>query len=352
VRIVKLFQLLLLYCRNGSIQCHYSHPVVGGSLRDVSHGSARWQGPQLFTECLSPPSKSPDPFYNPHTRKAPIPTSSTFQQLDTSNIKPSGLNLDYSSIISSLPIPQNDIPKNIIDQVPSSLIDELAQTAAKKLGLKDAYYSHIMNYCSAVVVLTGDPDGSGPKPATGNDTKVTYCSPINGLYAFNPLDIFKTELISNYTINDLGIPSDVESGAKALAVAYKAMFICYIIGVALSGLCVFLGLTVGWMETRAVAAIVGLLSILAALALGTGAGIATAISVKLKDVFNEYMGSKVNVWADNDGGRFMGLSWAAVFAMMLAMIYWAFGCCCSGSARVRRRERREQRRVEKMMTEV
>lgn len=273
-------------------------------------------------------------------------------RLDTSNIKPSGLNLDYSSIISSLPIPTNDIPKSIIDQVPSSMIDELAQTAAKELGLKDYYYSHIMNYCSGVVVLTGDPDGSGPQPATGNSTKVTYCSPIKGLYAFNPMDIFKTELISNYTINDLGIPSDVEDGAKALAVAYKVMFICYIIGVALSGLCVLLGLTVGWMETRAVAGIVGLLSILTALALGVGAGIATVISIKLKKVFNEYMGSKVNVWADNDGGRFMGLSWAAVLAMVLAMIYWVFGCCCGGSAGMRRRERREQRKNEQMMTKV
>lgn len=206
-----------------------------------------------------------------------------------------------------------------------------------------------MNYCSGVVVLTGDPDGSGPQPATGNKTEVTYCSPVNGLYAFDPVDIFKTELISNYTISDIGIPTDVEDGAKALAVAYKVMFICYIIGAGLSGLCVLLGLTVGWMETRAVAAILGLLSIVAALALGVGAGIATAISVKLKNVFNEYMGSKVNVWASNDGGRFMGLSWAAVLAMLLAMIYWTFSCCCGGSAGRRRRERRELRRQNKMM---
>lgn len=273
-------------------------------------------------------------------------------RLDTSNIKPSGLNLDLSSIISSLPIPVNDIPKSIIDQVPNSLIDELAQTAAKELGLKDYYDSHIMNYCSGVVVLTGDPDGSGPQPATGNDTITTYCSPVNGLYAFNPVDIFKTELIDNVTINDLGIPSNVETGARALAVAYKVMFICYTIGVALSGLCVLLGLTVGWMETRAVAAILGILSVLAALALGIGAGIATAISVKLKDVINQYMGPKVNVWANNDGGKFMGLSWAAVFAMVLAMFYWAFGCCFGGSTGVRRRERREQRKQEQMMREV
>ncbi|KAF8429583.1 actin cortical patch SUR7/pH-response regulator pali [Tirmania nivea] len=273
-------------------------------------------------------------------------------RLDTSNIKPSGLNLDYSSIISSLPISTDEIPESIIDQVPSSLIDDLAQTVAKQLGLKDYYYSHIMNYCSGVVVLTGDPDGSGPNPATGNDTRVTYCSPINGLYAFNPVDIFQTELISNYTINDLGIPSEVESGAKALAVAYKVMFICYTIGVALSGLCVLLGLTIGWMETRAVAAIVGLLSILSALALAVGASIATAISIQLKNVFNEHMGQKVNVWADNDGGTFIALSWAAVLAMVLAMIYWAFGCCCGGSAGRRRRERREQRKHEQMMREI
>lgn len=273
-------------------------------------------------------------------------------RLDTSNIKPSGLNLDLNSIVSSLPIPVDEIPQSIIDSVPDSILDELAQTAAKQLGLKDFYDSHIMNYCSGVVVLTGDPDGSGPQPATGNETQTTYCSPIHGLYAFNPVDIFKTELIDGVTINDLGIPSDVENGAKALALAYKVMFICYTTGVALSGLCILLGLTIGWMESRAVAAIVGMLSILAALALGIGAGIATAISIKLKDVFNQYMGERVNVWANNDGGKFMGLSWAAVFAMVLAMIYWAFGCCCGGSAGARRRERREQRKQEQMMREV
>lgn len=209
-----------------------------------------------------------------------------------------------------------------------------------------------MNYCSGVIVLTGDPDGTGPLPATGSDTQTTFCSPVNGLYAFNPLDIFRTELINNVTINDLGIPADVETGAKALAVAYKVMFICFCIGVGLAGLCIVLGLTVGWMESRGIAAVLNIISILAVLALGIGAAIGTTIAVKLKNVFNQFMEAKVNVTASNDGGKFMGLAWAAVFAMVLAMLYWSCGCCFGGGAARRRKERREERKQEQMMSEV
>lgn len=265
-------------------------------------------------------------------------------QLDTSEIQPSGLNLDLESITSSLPIPVDKIPPGIIDAIPDELIDELAQTAAKQLGLKDYYDSHIMNYCSGVIVLTGESDDGTDE--VGKEKQTTYCSPVDGLYAFNPVDIFQTELIAGVTVNDLGIPSQVEDGAEALAIAYKVMFITYVVGVALSGLCVVLSLTVGWMETRAVAAIVGILSILAALSLAIGAAIATAIAIKLRDVFNDNMGDRLNVWAEHDGGKFMGLSWAAVFSMVVAMFYWAFGCCC-GAGR-RRRERREARKQEQM----
>jgi len=258
-------------------------------------------------------------------------------RLDTSDIKPSNLNLDLDSLVSSLPFSPEDLPEGYTDDLPDDVIDELAQTAAKLLGLKDFYDSHIMNYCSGVETTDGD-------------SEITYCSPVHGLYAFDPVAILETELIAGVSITDLGIPSQVEDGAKALAVAYKAMFICYVVGIALSGLCVLLSLTIGWLESRAVAGIAGILSILAALALGVGAAIATAIAVILKDVINKNMGDRLNVWAKNDGGKFMGLSWAAVFAMFVAMIYWGIGCCCcSGSAARRRKEKREQ---EQMMSEV
>lgn len=198
-----------------------------------------------------------------------------------------------------------------------------------------------MNYCSGVMIETGNP------PV--NSTQTTYCSPVVGLYAFDPVDIFQTQLIPGYTINSLGIPDQVRTGAHALAVAYKVMFICTVIGVALSGFCVLLGLLVGWMESRGIAAFIGLISTLAVIALAGGAAVATAIAVKLKDVINQYMGASLNVWANNDGGKLIGLAWASVFAMFLTMIYWTSACCC-GRGASRRRQRREQRKQEMSTT--
>ena len=229
------------------------------------------------------------------------------------------------------------LPQSIIDEVSGSIVDEVTQTAAKALGLRDFYVSHIMNYCSGVIIQTGDP------PV--NETDTTYCSPVGGLYAFNPVDIFEAQLIPGYTIDSLGISDDVKTGAHALGVAYKAMFICIVLGVGLSGLCLLLGLVIGWMESRGIAAFMALISTIAVIALAGGAAVATAVAVKLRDVINQYMGDSLNVWANNDGGKLLGLAWASVFAMFLTMIFWMSACCCGQNA-ARRRQRREQRKQE------
>ncbi|KAF8460527.1 actin cortical patch SUR7/pH-response regulator pali [Kalaharituber pfeilii] len=239
----------------------------------------------------------------------------------------------------------DEIPDELLDNIPDSLLDSLAQTAAKELGLRDFYTSHVMNYCSGFTVLTGDPDGDGPQPATGNRSETTFCSPIEGLYAFNPVDIFRTELIPGVTVSDLGIPEDVETGARALAAAYKAMFITFLIGIILAGLSVIFGLLIGWNDSRGIAAGMGFLALIATLALAIASAIGTALAVKLRDILNDHM-EAINVRAEHDGGKFMGLSWASVAAMLLALIYWCFGCCFGGSAKRRRQERRATRKAE------
>ena len=197
-----------------------------------------------------------------------------------------------------------------------------------------------MNYCSGVAILTED-DGNANTPR-GTQLQTTYCSPIDGLYAFDPVAIFQTQLIAEYTINDIGIPAEVKKGAEALALAYNVMFLAYTIGIGVSGLCLVLSLTVGWMESRVVAWVLGILSLMGAVSLAVGAGIATAIAITLRDVFNQHMGEKVNVWAKHDGGLFMGLSWAAATTMVVAWVYWMIGCCGRGSEeRARRREEKK-----------
>lgn len=262
-------------------------------------------------------------------------------RLDTSQIKPSGLDVDIGDLASRFGF---DLPDNFENfNLPDSLVDTFAQTTAKKLGLRDFYTSHVMNYCEGFITDKGDND-----PLT-NDTVTTYCSPVDGLYAFNPVDIFETELLPGITPSDIGIPSQVEDGARTLAVAYKVMFITYAIGVAIAGLSLLLAITIGWRESRGLALALAIIATLGLLCLIVASGIATAIAIKLRNILNDWLIDSVNVRASNDGGYFLGMTWAAVAAMFFVVVYWSWGCCCARGSRSRRGSGSEKQH---MMREV
>lgn len=257
-------------------------------------------------------------------------------RLDTSQIQPA--NLDLDAITDDILPDGIDLPVSLED-IPDNIVNSLAQTTAKRLGLADFYTSHIMNYCSGVYTDAGDSD-----PNT-NETHTTYCSPVDGLHAFNPIEIFERELVPGVTIQDLGIPQQVIDGVETLAAAYKAMFITLVVGVALSGLSLIFAILIGWKESRLIAFIATIVALLATLSLAAAAAIATAISVKLKDVVNDEAGSRINIWAENDGGKLMGMAWAAVASMLVVTVYWLVGCCCGPRSKRHDRRMREKEMV-------
>lgn len=89
----------------------------------------------------------------------------------------------------------------------------------------------------------------GTNDTSGNED-LTNCTSQRGMFTFNPVKIFESELLPGTTLSDLGINRDkLNAAVEALKVAYRAMFVTYCIGIGFTGLCILLGL-MGFSENR------------------------------------------------------------------------------------------------------
>ena len=107
----------------------------------------------------------------------------------------------------------NVIPESVPNAV---FINSIAQS----IGLHDFYQVGLWNFCEGYV-------------AQG----VTYCSPTKTLYWFNPVDILLNELLAGASI---ALPVEVTDVLHIVRLASKWMFVCYLVGICLTFLCVFL----------------------------------------------------------------------------------------------------------------
>jgi hypothetical protein len=154
---------------------------------------------------------------------------------------------------------------------------------------------------------------------------------------FNPVTILQNELALSglgITLDDIGFPTDdVNKAVHALNVAYKAMFITYCIGIATAGFCIFLGVF-GFFSSRLTACVNWMFAFLSFLALGLASGIATALAVKLRDIIN----SKLNDFGitASYSPKFLGMTWAAVIALLIVCLYWCCACFSDRKDGVRR----------------
>lgn len=191
-----------------------------------------------------------------------------------------------------------------------------------------------MTFCEGLI--TGDENN--------NKTTITNCTSPEIPFSFNPIDIIQEELAGDWTLEQLGVPVDtVEDVINALQVAYKVMSVCYVVGIALAGFTILLGL-VGLTGSRLVAFFNGLFAWLSFLLLGVASGIATAIAVKGRDVFNDHA-SDAGVKA-TESKPMMGMTWGAVAAMFIASLVWSFLCCFRRKDRAPRESRRSRRSAE------
>lgn len=123
--------------------------------------------------------------------------------------------------------PLNRLTESIAEtaeDVGNEVVDKLTD----KLGVKDFYSAHVLTYCEGAY----QPDPTDPNASKN----VTHCSERKALYMFDPKDIMAKELVGGVSLEDLKWPDALDDGIRSLRAALKAMFIAYVVGIAVTGL--------------------------------------------------------------------------------------------------------------------
>lgn len=126
-------------------------------------------------------------------------------------------NLNSRPVLRSTYFLKIDLSNIIPLSVPNAV---LINSIARSIGLHDFYQVGLWNFCEGY-----------------NDVGITYCSPPQRLYWFNPVEILVNELLAGATI---ALPGGVTDALKIVKTASRAMFGCYLAGTVLSFLAIFL----------------------------------------------------------------------------------------------------------------
>ena len=204
-------------------------------------------------------------------------------------------------------LPHNDFTDAILGKVSN----DVAQEA---LNIKDLYHVSLWNYCS----------GDFQKNSSGGmNDHITYCSPRQKQYWFNPVDVWHL----NNSVTDRYFSKELRDGLNVYHSVAKWMYIAYIIAVVTTAAEILVGFTalfsrLGSLATTIVSSISSIFTIAFALT-------STILYATLTGVFNnalkQYhihgsMGRTIYVWV-----------WLSVLFSWIAGIFWLFSsCCCSG----------------------
>ena len=203
-----------------------------------------------------------------------------------------------------------------------------------------------MNYCE------GDRDSN-------NNEQIKNCTKQKGMFTFDPVGIFESELLQGVTLQDLGVNTqDLDKAIHVLNVAYRTMFVTYCVGIAAAGIAMILG-ALGFFESRLIAcanwmfAVVSLapfffslhllgppltnsLFQISFLLLGVASGIGTTAGVKIRDAINREMG-KIGIRAYLSK-KYLGMTWAAVICMLIVTFFWCGACFSRRKSRTYRKD--------------
>lgn len=221
-------------------------------------------------------------------------------KVDTSNLGGEGTSLNTSNTgISAL------------DNILNSATQGIVNATAERLGLHDFYKVFVMNYCE------GDRDSN-------NNEQIKNCTKQKGMFTFDPVGIFESELLQGVTLQDLGVNTqDLDKAVHVLNVAYRTMFVTYCIGIAAAGIAMILG-ALGFFESRLIACANWMFAVISFLLLGVASGIGTTAAVKIRDAINREMG-KIGIRAYLSK-KYLGMTWAAVICMLIVTFFWCGAC--------------------------
>ncbi|KAF2270368.1 hypothetical protein CC78DRAFT_506893 [Lojkania enalia] len=245
----------------------------------------------------------------------------------TLNTSQLGTNLLNSSILDSLPLP--DDVRNVFDTVQDQFGDEVNDVVlqvADSLGVADFYSAHLLDYCWGDYVPTPLPNATVSSDAIHKN--LTACSPAKAMFYFNPNEIIERTLNESgvdVTLDDLQWPDDIQTGIDALRIIQRTAFVLYCIAIALIGISLLVSAAALFTSGRLSACLNVMVSVLAFLAIGLASALVTAVIVKGGDLINEY-GDEIGLEA-HKGSKFMAITWGATAAMLVALVDWCLETC-------------------------
>ncbi|KAF4547597.1 SUR7/PalI-like protein 2 [Elsinoe fawcettii] len=242
--------------------------------------------------------------------------------LNTSQIGQGALDSDLVTSNSQINDVLNLVPESVQDRA-----EDILNSVARRLGLRDYYSAHLMTYCEGFY----EP---GPLPnatvSLGDiDRNTTWCSNRTANFEFDPREALQRNLNEsgngNINVTDLNWPSQIDDGLRALHAVQRATFIIYCVAIGLIALATIAAIVSIVFSGRLSACGVLILSFLAFIAIGVASGMVTAIGVIGVRVINQYA-EQVGLQAQR-GNKFLALTWAATAAMFITVIWWTADCC-------------------------
>ena len=231
-------------------------------------------------------------------KSSSVSNSLYFFRANTSDIQPNSTFLDK-------------LPKNALTD---ALIAQATKDATKALGIYDFYHVGLWNYCA----------GSFGKNSTGGSTDdVTFCSPTQKQYWFNPVEVWHL----NNSLTDQYFSTELKDGLKAYQTTARWMYIAYVVALISTAVEILVGVStlfsrLGSVATTIVSTVSSIFTIGFALtATILYATLTGAFNTALKDYdIHGSLGHSIFVW-----------TWLAVLFSWGAGLFWLFSsCCCSG----------------------
>lgn len=237
-------------------------------------------------------------------------------------------NINNHAVIRSTYFLKINLANVIPETVPNAV---LINTIAQSLGLHDFYQVGLWNYCAGY-----------------ENQGITYCSPRQTAYWFNPVEIIMSELLVGASI---ALPTEVVSILHIVHTVSIWMFACFMVGAVLTFLCIFIAplefsKKPRWQH-KAKRVFLRSLPILllrfgALLFTAAGAILATVMFLIFRNTFDG--AAEFNIQAQL-GPEMLGFEWTAVGLNLLGFLM-SIGtccgiCCCSGKKRAIKKQRKE-----------
>ena len=205
----------------------------------------------------------------------------------------------------------SDLPKNPLTD---DLLGKAGSIASDALGIYDFYHVSLWNYCA----------GNFSTNSTGGSfDNVTYCSPRQKDFWFNPVDVWNL----NNSNTDQFFSSKLKSGLEAYRKTAHWLYVAYVVAVLTTAAEILVGVSALFSRLGSLATT--LVSVVSSTFTFGFALTATVLYATLTGAFNNALkqynihgslGRTIYIWC-----------WLAVGFSWAAGIFWLFSsCCCSG----------------------